>query len=62
MSTRLDPELVAALKRLKLGPIADTLPDRLVLATILEQLLPRSGDGIQRRDSTAAERRARDGR
>ena len=26
------PELVAALKRLKLGPIAATLPDRLVLA------------------------------
>lgn len=31
-SHRLNPELLSSLKRLKLGPIADTLPDRLVLA------------------------------
>ncbi len=66
MSTRLDPELVAALKRLKLGPIADTLPDRLVLAdkqdlSFTQLLLLVLSDEIQRRDSTAAERRAHDG-
>src|SRR5690606_16459169 len=31
-SYRLGPELVNSLKRLKLGPVADTLPDPLVLA------------------------------
>jgi len=67
MSThRLEPELVSALKRLKLGRIVDTLPDRLVLAEkqdlFFEQiLLLVLSDEIQRRDSTAAERRAQDG-
>ncbi len=66
MSThRLDPELTGALKRLKLGPIADTLPDRLVLAdkqdlSFEQLLLLVLSDEIQRRDSTAAERRAHD--
>ena len=31
-SPTLNPELVAALKRLKLGQIAETLPERLALA------------------------------
>lgn len=30
--TKLDPELCAALKKLKLGPVIDTLPERLTLA------------------------------
>jgi DNA replication protein DnaC len=62
-SHALDPELVAALKRLKLGRIADTLPDRLVLAdkqemSFQELLVIVLTDEIQRRDSGAAERRA----
>ena len=62
---RLDPELVSTLKRLKLGPIADTLPDRLVLAdkqdmTFEQLLLLVLSDEVLRRDSTAAARRARD--
>lgn len=63
MKPTLEPELVAALKRLKLGPLVDTLPDRLVLADkqdlpIQQLLLLMLTDEIQRRDSTAAERRA----
>lgn len=59
----LDPELVVALKRLKLGRVADTLPDRLVLAdkqdlSFQELLLLILTDEIQRRDSGAAQRRA----
>lgn len=59
----LDPELVVALKRLKLGRIADTLPERLVLAdkqdlSFQELLLLVLTDEIQRRDSGAAQRRA----
>ncbi len=59
----LDPELVVALKRLKLGRIADTLPDRLVLAekqdfSFQELLLLLLTDEIGRRDSGAAQRRA----
>jgi len=67
MSThRLDTELVSALKRLKLGPIVDTLPNRLVLAekqdlSFEQLLLLVLSDEIQRRDSTAAQRRAQDG-
>jgi DNA replication protein DnaC len=62
-SHRLNPDLVGALKRLRLGPIADTLPDRLVLAdkqdlSFEQLLLLVFSDEIQRRDSTAAERRA----
>lgn len=67
MSTRhpLDPELVSTLKRLKLGPIADTLPERLVLAdkqdmTFEQLLLLVLSDEVLRRESTAAARRARD--
>jgi DNA replication protein DnaC len=59
------PELVSALKRLKLGRIADTLPDRLVLAdkqdlSVEEILLLLLTDEIARRDGAAAEVRARD--
>jgi DNA replication protein DnaC len=61
----LNPELVAALKRLKLGRIAETLPDRLVLAdkqdmTFDDLLLLLLTDEITRRDNTAADRRADD--
>lgn len=59
----IDHELVAALKRLKLGPIADTLEDRLVLAdkqdlSFQQLLLLVLTDEIHRRDSSAAERRS----
>ena len=61
----LSPELVTALKRLKLGRIADTLADRLVLAE--KQDMPFEDlflllltDEISRRDTTAADNRARD--
>ena len=52
---RLTPELIAALKRLKLGPIADTLPERLVLAdkqdmSFEDLLLLILSDEISRRD------------
>jgi len=61
----LNPELVSALKRLKLGRIADTLPERLVLADKQEMafdelLLLLLTDEIARRDSTAADNRAAD--
>ncbi len=60
---RLAPELIAALKRLKLGRIADALPERLVLAekqdmTFEDLLLLIVSDEITRRDSSATERRA----
>ena len=59
----LNSELVVALKRLKLGRIADTLPERLVLAdkqemTFDDLLLLVLTDEIARRDNTAAELRA----
>ncbi len=61
------PELVAALKRLKLGRIVDTLPDRLVLAdkqemTFEDLLLLVLTDEITRRDNTAADVRTADAR
>jgi DNA replication protein DnaC len=61
----LNPELVTALKRLKLGRIAETLPERLVLAdkqqmTFDDLLLLTFTDEIARRDSTAADLRARE--
>jgi DNA replication protein DnaC len=61
----LNPELVIALKRLRLGRIAETLPERLVLAdkqqmTPDDLLLLVLTDEITRRDNTAAEVRARD--
>ena len=67
MSTRapmpISPELRALLRRLKLGPVLDTLPERLVLARgrsmphaeFLELLL---ADEASRRDGSAAARRA----
>ncbi|CAN5378457.1 IS21-like element ISMt2 family helper ATPase IstB [soil metagenome] len=59
----LNSELVVALKRLKLGRIADTLPERLVLAdkqdmTFDDLLLLVLTDEIARRDNTAADTRA----
>jgi DNA replication protein DnaC len=59
----LNPELVSALKRLRLGRIADTLPERFILAdkgeTSFEDLLLLIiTDEIARRDSTAAQNRA----
>ena len=61
----LNPELVAALKRLKLGRILDTLPERLVLAdkqemTFDDLMLLVLTDEITRRDNTAADLRAAD--
>lgn len=61
--TKLNPELVSALKRLRLGRMLDTLPDRLVLAdkqdmSLQDLLLLILTDEIARRDSSAAERRA----
>ncbi len=62
-SPSLNPELVTALKRLKLGRIVDSLPERLVLAekqdmTFDDLLLLVLTDEISRRDSAAAELRA----
>ena len=59
----LNPELVVALKRLKLGRIAESLPERLVLAdkqemTFDDLLLLVLSDEIARRDNTAADLRA----
>lgn len=61
----LSHELVAALKRLKLGKIIDTLPDRLTLAEKQEMpfedlLLLLLTDEVSRRDTAATEHRARD--
>jgi DNA replication protein DnaC len=64
MSTpRLNPDLVAALKRLKLGQIAQTLPERLVLAdkqdmSFEDLLLLVLTDEINRQDNCSADRRA----
>lgn len=60
-----NPELVTALKRLKLGRILDTLPERLVLAdkqdmSFDDVLLLVLTDEITRRDSAAADHRAHD--
>jgi DNA replication protein DnaC len=61
----LSDELVTALKRLKLGRIIDTLPERLVLAekqdlTLQDLLLLILSDEISRRDSAAADLRSRE--
>jgi hypothetical protein len=61
----INPELAIALKRLKLGRILDTLPERLVLADKQEMsfedlLLLVLTDEITRRDSAAADNRARE--
>ena len=64
MSERtLSPELRAALKRLKLGPLIDTLPARLTLAdqrklSVEDVLLSVLTDEIERRTQSAAARRA----
>jgi DNA replication protein DnaC len=63
----LNPELVTALKRLRLGCMADTLLDRLVLADKQEMafdelLLLVLTDEIARRDNTATEVRASEAR
>jgi DNA replication protein DnaC len=57
------PELKAVLKKLKLGPIIATLPERIVLAekqslSLDETLLLVLSDEVTRRDSTACTRRA----
>jgi DNA replication protein DnaC len=58
------PELVAVLRRLKLGQILDTLPERLVLARQQQAphqdfLLLALSDEVARRDAQAVARRAR---
>jgi DNA replication protein DnaC len=64
MKAALDPDLTATLRRLKLGQLIDTLPERLVLAKtntlshaeFLQIILT---DEVTRRDTTSATRRAR---
>jgi len=63
-TSELSPELKAALKKLKLGPLIDTLPERLVLAhkqkmPYEDLLLLVLGDEISRRESSAYTRRAK---
>jgi DNA replication protein DnaC len=58
-----NPDLVSALKRLKLGRVLETLPERLVLAdkqemTFRDLLLLILTDEIVRQDNAATERRA----
>lgn len=60
----LDPSLTSALKKVKLGYLIDTLPERLVLAkkqsmSFEELLLLVLSDEISRRDSTSTLRRAK---
>jgi len=60
----LSPDLLAVLRRLKLGRLVDTLPDRLTLARQQKMahhdlLLLVLSDEVTRRDSAAAEARAR---
>ena len=60
----IDPDLVATLRRLKLGKLLDTLPERLALAkknklTHTEFLQVVLGDEITRRDASSAALRAR---
>jgi len=63
-TTPIDPDLKKALKRLKLGRMLDTLPERLTLAR--QQQMPHQdflllivADEISRRDSQNQQRRAR---
>jgi DNA replication protein DnaC len=65
MARTIDPDLVAALRRLRLGRIADTLPERLALAekqdmSIADLLLLVLSDEISRRDSSSLARRVDD--
>lgn len=60
----ISPDLIAVLRRLKLGRVLDTLPDRLTLARQQKMahqdlLLLVLGDEVARRDSAAVEARAR---
>lgn len=62
-SRSINPDLVAALKRLRLGRIAATLPERLALADKQDMplddiLLMLLTDEITRRDNAAADNRA----
>lgn len=64
MTASIPEELRAAMKRLKLGPMLDTLPERLTLAK--QQKIPYADfllmvvqDEVSRRDGLAVERRAR---
>lgn len=64
MNTALDPDLTAVLRRLKLGQLIDTLPERLALARTnklshAEFLQIVLADEVTRRDTTSAGRRAR---
>jgi DNA replication protein DnaC len=64
-ATLISPELKAAMKRLRLGPILATLPERIALAKkedmpIEDVLLMLFTDEIERRQSTATARRADD--
>jgi DNA replication protein DnaC len=61
----ISPDLVAALKRLKLGRLLDTLPERLTLASKQELpfedlLLMLLSDEVSRRETSAADARVRD--
>jgi DNA replication protein DnaC len=61
----IDPALVSALKKLKLGHIVDALPERIVLAEvqgmgIQDLLLLVLSDEITRRDSSSTDRRAKE--
>ncbi len=63
MSALISVELKTALKKLKLGHLIATLPERLVLAdkqqlTVEETLLLVLSDEVTRRESSAAQRRA----
>ena len=64
MNPTLDPDLTATLRRLKLGQVIATLPDRLALAKTnklghAEFLLTILSDEVSRRDSTSATLRAK---
>jgi DNA replication protein DnaC len=63
VTTPLDPDLAAALRRLRLGRLVPTLAERIALAEkqgtpFMDLLLMILTDEIARRDSSAAERRA----
>lgn len=65
MTRALDPELSAALKKLRLGPMIDTLPDRVAMAekdktSFEDLLLVVLTDEIARRQSSSSTRRAHD--
>jgi DNA replication protein DnaC len=65
MSTTVSPELKSALKRLRLGKLLDTLPERMSIAQkectpIEDFLMMIFTDEIERRQSSAAVRRAQE--